>query len=364
MKALVLFFYLSFASFCQAQSSKKKFDQSSEIDKIFKDEMIKFATTKIKKKDTLSYSHFAVIDKRSDTMSLGYVKYARHGGEFTKLITSLPISSITEHILLSSFSLDKDSNDTLLLVINKLRLYKSYGFNYEKTDNSESNPDYFLKLKLDFFQKRGNTYIPIFRKDTTYKFYYSRGKIEKGYLISKAVAESIKSFKLKLSFSNLKKLTTEEFNDYYSRQYKLPILRDTLLKKGIYETFSEFKNNNPRNKEILFTEGKLADQLFEIAGKDTILNRNHWGFCDGKNIYIKMGLNYFKLYKTKDDFLFIGSDILEGYYIGSGGSAPLSLPSNGGTIYAQGIPGMAGIMDYFRIKRFPLHLDITNGEIY
>jgi hypothetical protein len=101
------------------------------------------------------------------------------------------------------------------------------------------------------------------------------------------------------------------------------------LKKGIYKTFEEFKNNSPSiplEYEIL--SGKIVYAGFEIHN-DTLYNLKVdkdkaneigliWGFCDGKHAYINMqptmkrdkktknNIKVFKPFSQFDKIFFIG----------------------------------------------------------
>lgn len=75
------------------------------------------------------------------------------------------------------------------------------------------------------------------------------------------------------------------------------------LKKGLYKTFEEFQSNNPSEEgDLVIKNRSSAAQIYLLANRNELLLRdasgqehklkNYWGFCDGKNIYIKdNGLN-------------------------------------------------------------------------
>ncbi|MDR6566188.1 hypothetical protein [Chitinophaga ginsengisegetis] len=76
-----------------------------------------------------------------------------------------------------------------------------------------------------------------------------------------------------------------------------------LLKKGLYKTFEEFQSNNPSEEgDLVIKNRSSAAQIYLLANRNELVLRdgagqehklkNYWGFCDGKNIYIKdNGLN-------------------------------------------------------------------------
>ncbi|HVI49303.1 MAG TPA: hypothetical protein VM802_30845 [Chitinophaga sp.] len=81
------------------------------------------------------------------------------------------------------------------------------------------------------------------------------------------------------------------------------IVHTRALKKGLYKTFSEFQQNNPsEDGDIVIRERSSAAQIYLLASRNELVLRSpdgqehkikkYWGYCDGKNIYIKdNGLN-------------------------------------------------------------------------
>ncbi|WP_436485660.1 hypothetical protein [Chitinophaga sp. ARDCPP14] len=75
------------------------------------------------------------------------------------------------------------------------------------------------------------------------------------------------------------------------------------LKKGLYKTFEEFQSNNPSEEgDLVIKNRSSAAQIYLLANRNELVLRdgagqehklkNYWGFCDGRNIYIKdNGLN-------------------------------------------------------------------------
>ncbi|SEW11293.1 hypothetical protein [Chitinophaga arvensicola] len=75
------------------------------------------------------------------------------------------------------------------------------------------------------------------------------------------------------------------------------------LKKGLYKTFEEFRTNNPSEQGALVIKNRSsAAQIYLLASRNELILlddagqehkvKNYWGFCDGKDIYIRdNGLN-------------------------------------------------------------------------
>ncbi len=87
-----------------------------------------------------------------------------------------------------------------------------------------------------------------------------------------------------------------------------PILTTDSLKPGFYTNFSEFVNNNPTFLYINDTAlHKLLELMHYRVGK-TISNEmpdtTYWGYCDGKNLFVRYGYNFFG-FERKDAGFYI-----------------------------------------------------------
>jgi hypothetical protein len=82
----------------------------------------------------------------------------------------------------------------------------------------------------------------------------------------------------------------------FANSQKLIIDDGVPLKKGIYKTFDEFKNNSPSfslDFEIVSADTGVLYRL-KIDKEKTDLLGVVWGFCDGKNSYINLDYNMSK----------------------------------------------------------------------
>ncbi|WP_143308727.1 hypothetical protein [Chitinophaga vietnamensis] len=104
------------------------------------------------------------------------------------------------------------------------------------------------------------------------------------------------------------------------------VIHAKTLKKGLYKTFREFQTNSPSEEgDLVIKERSAAAQIYLLANRNELVIRdasgqehkvkNYWGFCDGKNVYIKdNGLNritemgYYCIYQLK------GIQPSRGYY--------------------------------------------------
>jgi hypothetical protein len=82
----------------------------------------------------------------------------------------------------------------------------------------------------------------------------------------------------------------------------LPILKDSILHKGVYRSFAEFKNNKPSIENFEIGKGNFTDELYVADNHETYPLQDFWGYCDGKNLFVRSANNLFQLYRTGNTF--------------------------------------------------------------
>ncbi|MCB0804686.1 MAG: hypothetical protein KDC05_02755 [Bacteroidales bacterium] len=91
------------------------------------------------------------------------------------------------------------------------------------------------------------------------------------------------------------------------------------LIRGIYKNFYEFKTNSPQITDPFIIDsvprdayrwtGTYSRSLFLPGEKDEI--EDVWGFCDGRNCYIRFRGDYFPIFYDDGDFGFVGFGVAE-----------------------------------------------------
>jgi hypothetical protein len=103
-----------------------------------------------------------------------------------------------------------------------------------------------------------------------------------------------------------KKLSLTDIITFNKRNLNLPILNESILKKGAYASYEEFKNNNPSIKEYQYKKGEMGDFLYVKENGVEHPDRTVWGFCDGTNIYINSADKFSLLVREGNTFYFNG----------------------------------------------------------
>ena len=103
----------------------------------------------------------------------------------------------------------------------------------------------------------------------------------------------------------LPKKTWTEVQKYNAAYYDIPVLTDTIFNKGVYVSFSEFKNNKPSIINFKEEKSRFGINKFENYLEDEHGNRitKYWGYFDGKNFKIGKYGNE-KLYRKNYTFEF------------------------------------------------------------
>jgi len=239
--------------------------------------------------------------------------------------------------------------------------YQTEDADEEGNDLKQSKWTGALLFKADCYFRSDSFYYPLFRYDTTLVM-SSQNVVGAAALTIDScfsfLAQKVVRFQNRKVTTQSKKLTLAEVEQYNNNRIALPIFTDAALKKGVYVTFDEFKNNTPKYAEYSVEKGKLTDGLYikDSAGNET-LARNIWGYCDGKDIYYKSADNYFLLTRIGNSFYLKGvKSIKSSKYIKA------SSVLTDGFIVGALRPHNTKIK--FSVDPVPFQLDMDAGEIY
>lgn len=324
---IVVFIKLS-TFYVVAGQTPRKIDK----DKVFNPERLSVGNITINASDEQppvslpQFGKIEVIDVRTDNMA-GFHQRAIGGNKWFQFdggleqqannyfkkttILSTDTSSPTlvlfiKEVWLNEHGFDEDDKDKVYDDIGSRRneslmTIDTYQFTWSQTS---------LTLNIDGFIKNNDGYYAAIRFDTTISKLLKAPRFAKTYF----------DFALTLLLLRLEKIapstvipqkTKRSFNEVAShyREYKqLPVLADTVLQKGVYLTFDEFKANKPSVREFELKKGKLADVLYLGSGPNgTLPTREAWGYCDGEYVFMKAGENYYPLVRHQDSFYLLGS---------------------------------------------------------
>jgi hypothetical protein len=297
---LLIFLFLIHTCYSQQDEPAKVFNK-------IKKEFIEFKSKAEQAGSVLPFSNIKVIDKRYDTSCMGYMKYGSKVIQHSKLVTKNNLSADLENYLSDLNKKNFSSNNkSLVMVIKKLWFHTDYNSN--KTFDNAKNMSYFFALNIDFYIRSGNLYTPFMREDTIIKIPIKVFQRLKGILIGEALQNVFNDLLLsKAPDISSNKITFSELNTYYEERFNLPIFYTSSLQKGVYMTFEEFKNNAPSVLVFEVTKTKLTDDIYVEHENKFILNRTAWGYCDGTNTFVKLGMNLFQLFRQGFTYSLFGN---------------------------------------------------------
>ena len=262
-----------------------------------------------------------------------------------------------------------DSLPSVLMVIKKLWLSDELNFDadthsggsFKGTDSRDSWTS-GVDIKIEFYLKDKANYYPLYRYDSL----ISEPMTISEYA-SEFVADALRSSLQKMKqmderislVKGRKNFSIEEIGLHNQNEFNIPALTDTILKKGVYMTFDEFKNNNPSQTNFEVRKDKLTDNIYiKQPGGTDLAARDVWGYSDGENAFIKSANNFFTLQRAANAFYIFGAKSIKRTESGTSGAAS----------YYSGGSGFAVPYYYTRSRTFvqlePFQLDWSTGKLY
>lgn len=242
-------------------------------------------------KINVPFAAVKVIDVRFDksnigcagrTVSLGKSQYKKMPAVFPDSFHHyLPL------VLSNFLAWDKSSNDTLVLLVKQFRL-TDYFVNGM---NQRYEPATLLKLSVSFYRLRNNELFKLFSVADLLSKKWSPDTKPDRDVVEESRAFSLLTL-LRTLFENRNwqsasaGFAVANVEQGIRQRFALPVLNDTVLRRGIYKSFQEFKANRPSLIAVNFVgKQEQPDAITDSFGKNIDL-KNWWGACDGKKRYI------------------------------------------------------------------------------
>jgi len=259
--------------------------------------------------DSIPFSYIRIIDSRYDTTGIGFFI----DGYLALKDSSQPLA--LQHTLDKYYhSLYTAGKDTLLIQLEKLSIQDAVirDTNFVLTDG-------YVKCK-EYSGNQGN-FKYLCMCDTVMQEKYGYTTSFKAHKNGKHInSEFWDYYLLRLFDAMIRQACGAAFKPVdTSRGYPVesirqeglqkrnkPILMSESLKPGFYRNFSEFENNDPGfvciNDSALY---RMLGLMHYRVGKnisDDWPDTSYWGYCDGKEIFIRNGYNFFELEKKDGAF--------------------------------------------------------------
>ena len=302
---IFLFFLLTHFFALQVNAQKKR---SFDLTK-FRHTEVRLEPEKSEPVALLSFSGVEVYDRRTDTSLLGFYKISQHNKSTEGILkTKLPASKSIQKFIEAQINFDPQSEMKLIFIIRKLWVAKEIE-NKGVNDNNAKMQKALLPgviACIEFYAKQHDTYIPLYRFDSTILHYKKKLQFINEELLETILKESI----LAISKNNyLQKIENgAKYSwaqvDSFSRQFAdRKILRATAYKKGVYSSYNEFINDQPSIMDFEIRKTTFSQALF-VKDENGIEYpiRKIWGFSDGEHLFIKSADLFFQLEKYNNNF--------------------------------------------------------------
>jgi len=349
--ALIALFLLSI-EWLPAQQQKEIFSFNQ-----YKEKVIELPDPIVRASLHGPFNHIQVLDGRAHGSAIGF-----SNDRYLVIENTLPI---LEDYLNRSLGLQQPGDTTTQLVIFIKKLWVTQQLELKRKEWYSG-----MMLIAECFFKEGDNYFPAFRYDTS--FVNSRDTLVTLNIIKDApllVDISLQGLMNKITSWNnngahhqKNAMSFTAINQYYEDQFRHPVMEDSIMRKGVYLSFEEFKNNKPSIAEFSVRKGKETDELYikDAGGKD-IIDRDLWGYCDGKNYYIRADESYFPLVRIGNTFYLNGSKDFTRRYTTNYAPAVIGAGAN---VISGGLPYYPVRGVTYRIYLFPYQLDMESGKIY
>jgi hypothetical protein len=236
------------------------------------------------------FSHFEVIDQRPDTARIGiHAGRYRSAGTFNRqMVFSRPVAAEIAAYLNQHFA-RPGAPYTGLIVLRTLWLSDASYIREELMKAPEKRFERTkIRLKAEVYAARDSVYIPVFRFDSLYastKGSYTRFSKDLTGILDQLADSS--SLVIAGRRESGRFISFDEIRAFNQSRFDIAICKDSLLRKGVYASFEEFRNNTPSilNYDIKKDEENLLIYIKETGGR-TYYSHSAWGYCDGKNIFI------------------------------------------------------------------------------
>ena len=303
-----LFFLLTITvtkSFCQNNVS---FDKA-------KVQQIDFPSKSYHGDEKIPFSEIIITDYRFDTTKIGYMR----NYDFYKIVfpqtSSIYLTRVINDYLRKNLTPGADSKLTIIIkslwINNFIHDTSENGGGKIRQPINQGTNDKAGSCTADFeiFATQGPHNKALAK--IKYEFPYSPYTYDKFwdmiYLPFDSMVRHIGSMNMEATLQKRKDFSRAEIDSAYKSRYEIPVLKTSFLRKGVFFTFDEFKENKPSLQDFEIRSSELTDELYVKNKKDDELLINYWGYCDGKDYYIHAGLNCFKLVRQNNTWDFYGT---------------------------------------------------------
>jgi hypothetical protein len=307
-----LLIFLSFAIHISAQEKDTKYiTEASAIDASFKNNHF-FSNEKLPFKNILVYNY------RYDTSKIAYVKEGIESSGYS----SVQLKKGWTSELNKYFANNLDPAASLSLFIFIRTFWINEGLPDKLNNKVVATNEWLARKKggyctaaLDVFAGIDTTLYALFKIEDFFPGFYSfdlNHLKEWFYSPFDSIAHRIQNENIPELISRKRKLNMNDVRSFYTKRFDVSVMK-TCLKKGVFKTFDDFRNNNPLEGDFKLTNA-ITDELYIISKSKEELILDYWGVFDGKNLFIRAGFNVFPAVRVQNTFEIYGAKYITNIY--------------------------------------------------
>ncbi|MDP4261844.1 MAG: hypothetical protein Q8941_04880 [Bacteroidota bacterium] len=266
-------------------------------------------------KEKIPFGRIELADYRFDTSKVGYNVHNRID---ERIAVKGGLEKTLAGYLNNYFknNLDTSSGKTLLIVLKRLWL-QSGAIGQMLLSKEKDYPDlpYYLNkapaclADIDVFAVSGAVYKALVRINHSFNMeeINTVDNLSALLLPFDSLLKKISLMDVDKVISQKKDFSLEDIRKNYENRFTIPVLTQGNLQRGVYLTFSDFKESKTSYPDFTYKIDRFSADVTIRQGQQSIIITDYWGFFDGKNLFVKPGHVPFKVIRQGHTFDFYGS---------------------------------------------------------
>lgn len=276
---------------------------------------------------SLPFKSIEILDARYDTSKLGYELHKKYDNisfkDFKQIKLTNGIKESLQFFYNDYYQLClKDSLKKLLIVIKTLWIDNAPANDLvqETGDENESVSISFqnIYVKWEYYIQEQDNYYPFKRVDTVYRltnpilaskeYKFKKNDLSFLMFVLKSQLENINYGQIDEKKYNAKRsLSFYSIDSFNKTRFLVPVINSENIKKGVFLTFNEFKNNTPSIEQ--YELKKIDKGKYWVNSKNSERINDFYLMCD--SIGIHTGANKrISVFRVGNTFEFFGSGLI------------------------------------------------------
>ena len=239
------------------------------------------------------------VDERADKSKLGFVRMGEDNSFFNMLFPQQSIGYIN-----SSFHhIIKPTTNQIKLRIVVRHMWMAQIITKSTSRITEKAYIIYCYFKADYYREVNGMVQLAGELDTVFSMrkWMGHGSDD---LMKKTLITALTQCDSLVASSNAY-YPIKMLSDSLDNQFNYPILKTNAPKKGVYYSYGDFLNNNPKEEGFDVKANKNVTYLVTNTS-DTSVTNAVWGYSDGNDIYKHLNESYYKMNRVQNTFELAG----------------------------------------------------------